>query len=83
MGPDFHGADVEIVFEHTHAYAGVEYESEEVWEVGVRNAVGGPWAVVVHFGYTSVCVCVTRDTKGSRLGVITSRISYNDALVAV
>jgi hypothetical protein len=81
LGPNFHGADVEIVFEHRHAYAGVEYEAEEVWKVGVGNAVGCPWAVVVHFGYTSVCV--TRATRGWNVNVITFHISYSDAPLVV
>ena len=52
--PDGVAAGGEVVGEEGHAEDGVEDEAEEMGEGGVRDAVGCPWAVVVHFGYTPV-----------------------------
>ena len=51
--PEDGDAGEEEVFEPGEAGRGVEEEAEEVGEGGVGDAVGGPGAVVVHFGDAS------------------------------
>lgn len=61
--PQVEEAGEVVGLEEGEARGGGEEEAQEVREGGVRDAVGGPGAVVVHFGdasggFVSVCVLI-------------------------
>lgn len=46
-------SNVEKVFEIANRDNSVKKKTHEVWKRKVRNAIGGPWTVMIHLGNTS------------------------------
>ena len=44
----------EVVLQDSHRYYRIEYKTNEVREGGVRDAIGCPWTVMIHFWNTAV-----------------------------